>query len=88
MEMILLTGIKKNFTWVSCNLRWWQKVTTGISSHDVPVFVQCHQDKWPTMVAFGCYYPPSFAVKAQVFQTKYEEVGDFKEDRESLVSIP
>ena len=32
-EMILLTGIKKKFTWVTCNLRRRQKVT--ISSHDV-----------------------------------------------------
>ena len=40
------------------------------------------------MVVFGCYYPPSFAVKAQVFQTKYKEVGGFKEDQESLVLIP
>ena len=38
------------------------------------------------MVVFGCYFPPSFSVKAQVFQTKYEEVGDFKEDREILKS--
>ena len=37
------------------------------------------------MVVFGCYYPPSFTVKAYVFQTKYEEVGDFREDRDSLV---
>ena len=37
------------------------------------------------MVVFGCYYPSSFAFKAEVFQTKYEEVGDFKEDQESLV---
>ena len=39
------------------------------------------------MVVFGCYYPSSFAFKAEVFQTKYEEVGDFKEDQESLVLI-
>ena len=40
------------------------------------------------MVVFRCYYPSSFAFKAEVFQTKYEEVDDFKEDQESLVLIP